>query len=173
MLLLATTAHAAPYVGLAARGGLNRFGSWNMLTAGVEAQGYVTPALRVVVGKEVFTVRRVLPPELQLDSGVYSEWESIWPWSAGALYGFDLGRADPYAGVDLVAARYLKDRDGSEWSLGGRLRGGVDLELVPHLAYNANLAIGLWSGERWDVIEAGLPNTGLVAQISTGLAVSF
>src|SRR5690349_16284980 len=124
-------------VQVTARGGYSKYYAFNFITTGGEiAVGLPLSHLQVVAGAEVFWVKRLPPPEYQIDSGVYSEWQQVFPVNLGAIWGFPISRLEPYVGADLVAAPYYE----GELALGGRLRGGLDVMIVDHFGVNVNAA---------------------------------
>jgi hypothetical protein len=175
MLLLATVAAAAePRLALAARGGASQYGPWfPILTVGGEARVGVAGPIWAIAGQELYEVKRVLPPEVALDTGLYSEWEGMWGWNLGAVWSTEISKFRPYAGADLVAVRYYADLRGSYFAVGGRARGGVDISLIPHLGVDADVAIGAWGGKKWSQIETGAPDGGPVWKFGVGPVVTF
>ena len=155
------------------RGGISPYFSLNFATVGVEGAFRVAGPLHVIAGAEMYVVKRTPPPNVQLETGDYFVWEQIIPVSAGAVYEFGDGPVQPYAGLDLIVASYYKDDSKSYLAMGARLRGGVDWMLSPHLGLNANLAVGTWSGSKWENVEVGIRSFGILPQISAGALVAF
>lgn len=156
------------------RGGYCRYYSFGFVTGGGEVAVNTVGPLQVVAGVELFAVKRIPPPEYQLQSSVYSEWNNVVPMNLGALLAFPVGRLQPYVGADAVVAPYYKDGPTQHFALGGRLRGGLDVMVVDrYFGVNANLALGVWHGDRWTELQDGLHNTGPLPQISLGAFVGF
>ena len=151
------------------RGGYSRYYSFGFLTAGGELSLEVVDELQVVVGAEVYSVRRKLPPEVALRTGIYAEWAQVLPINIGAVYDIPLGRVQPYVGADIIFAKIYE----TSFAAGGRLRGGLDVMIVPNFGVNANLALGAWSGKRWPELEPGIGATGVLPQVSLGTLVAF
>lgn len=155
------------------RGGISPYYSLNFATVGVEGAFRVAGPLHVIAGAEMYVVKRTPPPNVQLETGQYYTWEQIIPLNAGALYEFGKGPVQPYVGADLLVATYYNDDTRSYLAMGARLRGGVDWMLLPHLGLNANLALGTWSGSKWESVEVGIRPFGLLPQLSAGALVAF
>lgn len=161
-------------VQVTARGGYSRYYTFNFLTVGGEAALQLPlSGLQVVAGLEVFSVKRKPPPDVQIAEGIYSEWNQVVPINVGALYGIRVSRLEPYFGADLVVAPYYNDGDKQYFALGARARGGLDVMIVPHFGVNANVAVGAWSGSKWEDLEGTLGNVGPLPQVSLGLFVGI
>lgn len=158
---------------ITARGGYSRYYSFDFVTGGGEAAIALAQGFHVIAGAEVYAVERVLPPELQLRTGIFSQWNYIFPGNIGAMYKFPLGLAEPYVGADTIFVQYYKDKVGADWAIGGRLRGGVDFMVHENFGFNLNLAVGGWSGQNWSIIEQGVGRAGFLPQFSGGTLVSF
>lgn len=155
------------------RGGISPYYSLTFTTVGVEGAFRVASGFHVVAGVEVYVVKRTPPPFIQLRDGEYFVWEELIPISAGGVYEFLDGPVQPYAGADLIVVSYYSDSDRSYLAMGARLRGGVDFMLIPNFGLNANVALGTWSGSKWQNVEVGIKPFGLLPQISAGALVAF
>jgi hypothetical protein len=155
------------------RGGYSKYYDFDFFTGGGEAGVAVAQGLHLVAGVELYAVERVLPTDLQLETGIYSQWNFIFPANLGAIYKFPLGMAQPYVGADTIFVQYYKDEIGSDWAVGARVRAGVDLMLIPNFGFNLNLAAGGWSGQNWGLIEYGVKKAGFLPQVSAGTVLAF
>ncbi|HHO52672.1 MAG TPA: hypothetical protein ENK18_17820 [Deltaproteobacteria bacterium] len=161
------------FVQVTGRGGFCKYYAFDFITAGAEAAVRATGNLHLLAGMEAYAVNRVLPPELALERGVLTEWNTIFPFNVGAVYKVPVGIAEPYVGADAIFVQYYRDAVGSDWAGGARLRAGVDLMFVPNFGLNINLAAGGWSGQNWDLIEQGVQSSGFLPQISGGTVIAF
>ncbi|MCB9697829.1 MAG: hypothetical protein H6738_13690 [Alphaproteobacteria bacterium] len=155
------------------RGGFSKYYAFNFVTGGAEIGVAAYRGLHLVAGAEVYAVKRVLPPDLQLETGIYSEWNTIFPLNLGMLYKFPIGIAQPYVGADAIFVQYYKDEIGSDWAGGGRLRGGVDLMFIDNFGLNINVAAGGWFGQNWSLIQQNVGTSGFLPQASGGMVVAF
>jgi hypothetical protein len=73
----------------------------------------------------------------------------------------------------VVAPYYTGDGGKRYFAVGGRARAGLDVMIVPHFGANVNVAIGAWSGSKWEDLEDTLGNVGPLPQVSGGLFVGF
>ncbi|MEQ1570051.1 MAG: hypothetical protein ABMA64_30740, partial [Myxococcota bacterium] len=160
-------------VQITGRGGVTKYYKFNFITGGGELGVAVAKGLHLVAGAEVYGVERVLPPELQLDTGIYSQWNFIFPLNVGAIYKIPVGPAQPYVGADTIFVQYYKDALGADWAAGARLRAGVDLMVVRNFGFNLNVAAGAWSGANWGLIEQGVGKSGFLPQVSAGTVFAF
>jgi hypothetical protein len=158
---------------LTARGGFTKYYKFNFLSGGGEAAVAVYDGLHLMAGMEVYGVKRVLPPDLQVKTGIYSQWNYIFPMNVGLMYKFPLGMAQPYVGADMIFVQYYKDAFGADWAGGGRVRTGADFMVIPNFGFNVNLAVGAWTGQNWGLIEQGVGKTGLLPEISAGTVFAF
>jgi hypothetical protein len=152
-----------------ARGGYSRYGSLGFVTGGAEVGVKLVKGLHAIAGVETYGVKRTLPPDQALEEGVYSRWNWMYPLNIGVIYKLPIGPVEPYAGADAILANYSE----GAWTVGGRLRVGADYMFIPHVGANLNVALGAWSGDEWDVVDVGVPNTGFLPQVSGGLVVAF
>ncbi len=162
-----------PRFRIAARGGYSRYYSFDFITGGIEASARVSPHLDLVAGLEMYAVNRVLPPDLQIQEGVYSEWNVIFPANVGALFRIDVGNLQPYLGADLILVQYYRDDIGGDWAGGARARVGLDYMVIDNFGLNLNVAAGAWTGQNWGLIEEGVGQTGFLPQISAGTVFAF
>jgi hypothetical protein len=157
------------------RGGYSKYFVFDFATVGAELAVPVYDGLHLLAGVEGYAVNRVLPPELQRATGIYSEWNTIFPANIGAMYKFTPkgSIAQPYVGGDVIFAQYYKDEIGSDWAGGARLRGGLDIMIVKNFGLNLNVGVGGWTGKNWSLIENGLQQSGLLPQASGGTVIAF
>ncbi|MCA9494783.1 MAG: hypothetical protein KC621_32870 [Myxococcales bacterium] len=160
-------------VQITGRGGFSKYYAFNFVTGGAELGIAAYRGLHLVAGAEVYAVKRVLPPDLQLETGIYSEWNTIFPLNAGMLYKFSFGMAQPYVGGDAIFVQYYKDDIGSDWAGGARLRGGLDLMFIDNFGLNINVAAGGWFGQNWSLIQQNVGTAGFLPQASGGMVVAF
>jgi len=160
-------------VEITARGGYSRYYAFGLYTTGLEVSARVVANLHPVLGAELFVVRRVYPPAVALEKGVYNDWELLYPVNVGAIYKFSDGQFQPYAGAELVFVDYYHDATKHYIATGGRVRGGLDFEIIDHLALNANVNLGAWSGSQWSTVDQDLKNTGIIGELSAGVVVGF
>jgi hypothetical protein len=158
---------------LTVRGGYSKYYRFNFATFGGEVAFGVTEGLFLVAGMEMYAVQRVLPPELQLETGIYSQWNYIFPGNLGAVYKLPLGIVQPYVGADTIFVQYYKDEIGADWAIGARFRTGADFMVHRNFGFNVNLAAGAWSGQNWSLIEQGVGRAGFLPQVSAGTLVAF
>jgi hypothetical protein len=158
---------------LTVRGGYSKYYRFNFATFGGEVAFGVTSGLFLVAGMEMYAVQRVLPPELQIETGIYSQWNYIFPGNLGAVYKLPLGIVQPYVGADTIFVQYYRDEIGADWAVGARFRTGADFMVHPNFGFNVNLAAGAWSGQNWSLIEQGVGRTGFLPQISAGSLIAF
>lgn len=174
-LLAASAATAAPAVSddrrveVAVGGGASSYAPFTFWTMGGEARVRVVSGLRVVAGAEAWTTNRIPPPDVQLDSGVYSVWNWVQPVHAGAIFQAALGPIEPYAGADAIVVNHTP----GAWSVGGRARLGADWFFVDPVGVGLDAAIGGWSGQGWEDLAAGAHDVGLLAQGSLQVVVGF
>jgi hypothetical protein len=168
-----SSAVAANRFQVAARGGYSRYYSFDFATAGAELSVKVYEGLRVIGGVEMYAVNRQLSEQEQIETGLASEWNFIYPLNTGLLYELKLGMWEPYAGADMIFVQYYRDEIGADWAGGARFRAGTDIMIVERFGFNVNLAAGFWTGANWIYIEEGLQETGFLPQISGGAVVAF
>ena len=159
---------------ITARAGYSKYFVFDFATVGGEIAVPVYEGFHLMAGVEGYAVNRVLPPELQLATGIYSEWNTIFPMNVGGMYKFTPGGVfQPYVGGDVIFVQYYKDEIGADWAGGARLRAGTDLMIVKNFGININLAVGGWTGKNWSLIEQGLQPSGLLPQVSGGTVIAF
>lgn len=162
----------APTVTVAGRLGYSRFQTYNFVTYGVEIGVHPIDNLKLMVGAEAYSVRRDVPQDLQARGAPPVVWNSILPINVGAAYQFIGEMARPYVGGDLlIIPGYVAEASGPATGL--RFRGGSDFMLSENFGLNVNLAVGLWSGEDFEKLEADFNSSAMVPQLSTGLVVAF
>jgi len=159
---------------ITARGGYAKYFAFDFATVGAEVAVPVATNFHLLAGVEGYAVNRVLPPELQVQTGIISEWNTIFPINLGGMYKFTPpGIAQPYVGADVIFVQYYKDEIGADWAGGARLRGGCDFMLVDNFGLNLNVGVGAWTGKNWSLIEEGVGQTGVLPQVSAGTVVAF
>ena len=159
---------------ITARGGYAKYFAFDFATVGAEVAVPVAGAFHLMAGIEGYAVNRVLPLELQQQTGIISEWNTIFPVNLGGMYKFTPpGIAQPYVGGDIIFVQYYKDEIGADWAGGARLRGGCDFMIIDNFGLNLNVAIGAWTGQNWSLIEEGVGQTGVLPQVSAGTVVAF
>ncbi len=158
---------------LTARGGFSKYYAFDFVTAGAEAAVRISGNIHLLAGFEAYAVNRVLPPEVAIERGVLTEWNTIFPLNTGIVYKAPIGIVSPYIGGDVIFVQYYRDAIGGDWAGGARLRAGLDLMFAPNVGLNLNLAAGGWSGQNWELIEQGVRSNGFLPQISGGAVVAF
>ncbi len=160
---------------ITARGGYAKYFVFDFATVGGELAVPVYEGFHLLAGVEGYAVNRVLPPELQLATGIYSEWNTIFPANVGGMYKFTPGSGlfQPYVGGDIIFVQYYKDEIGADWAGGARLRTGADIMVAKNFGLNVNVAVGGWTGKNWSLIEQGLQQSGLLPQVSGGTVIAF
>jgi hypothetical protein len=88
----------------------------------------------------------------------------------GGLYRFGQGRIQPFVGADLILTQYTRD---FKVAIGGRARLGADLMLTKNLGVNASFSTGAWYGAKFNLIDEGLKDFGLVPQATLGTSILF
>jgi len=160
-------------VQITVRGGYSNYYKFDFLTGGAEGAVRLTGGLHVMLGLEVYAVKRIRPPSLQLEDGKLTEWNTIFPINAGAMYELAFGPVEPYLGADAILVQYFQDEQGSDWAGGARARLGMDIMIVENLGINLNFASGAWLGKNWGIIEPGVPPFGFLPQVSGGIVVAL
>jgi hypothetical protein len=168
-------AWAAPVVSdsrrveLAVGGGAASYAPFQFWTVGGEVRVRPFSGLRVVAGADAWATNRIPPPDVQLDSGVYSVWNWVQPLHAGAIFQLDVGPLEPYAGADVIVVNHTA----GEWTAGGRARLGADWFFVKPVGVGLDVAVGGWSGKGWEDLAPGARDAGLVAQGSLQVVAGF
>jgi hypothetical protein len=155
------------------RGGYAKYYAFDFITVGAEVGVPVIAGLNAIAGVEAYNVQRLLPPDLQAETGQFSEWNTIFPLNVGVMYKFLHGIVQPYAGADMIFVQYYSDDIGSDWAAGGRVRAGMDAMIVKNFGVNVNVGFGAWSGKNWGLIEQGVGPSGPLPQISAGTVLAF
>lgn len=163
---------------IALRGGYSPYYGLGFLTYGAEgALNIADSGVHLVAGLQGWSVQRQVPERFQTAGGPTTGWNTIYPFNAGAVYKADLmdGQVRPYGGADLILAQYYAPEDGSggKISFGLRARAGADFMVHRNFGFNADLAVGFWTGNDWEIIERGVKNAGLLPQVSAGVVVAF
>ena len=164
--------------GVAARGGYARYGSLDFVTYGAELDIPVSARVVLLLGVEGASTNRnytdeeravianaagILPEQVQ-------DWNAILPINVGIVYKVPTTRIQPYIGVDGLAVAYTAAPD---FAFGGRLRGGCDFMVSDNFGFNIDAGLGVLSGDQFDLIQAGLADTGFYPEISGGTVLSF
>jgi hypothetical protein len=156
------------------RGGYAKYFVFDFATVGGEVAVPVAGNFHLLAGLEGYAVNRVLPLELQIATGIESEWNTIFPVNLGGMYKFTPpGIAQPYVGADVIFVQYYKDEIGADWAGGARVRGGCDFMIIDNFGLNVNLAVGGWTGKNWSLIQDGVGQSGLLPQVSAGTVIAF
>jgi len=158
---------------LTARGGVAKYYSFDFVTAGGELAVPVASGLHVIAGFETYAVQRTLPPEIQVLTGQFTEWNTIFPLNMGVIYKIPLGLVQVYGGADGITVQYYRDEIGADWAGGARARLGADVMLSDNLGVNVNSAIGFWNGANWPYIEPGVGASGPLPQVNGGVVAMF
>ena len=159
---------------LAARGGYSPYFNLGFVTYGAEGAIAVgETGLSVLIGVEAYSVQRDIPEEFQDSSGQTTEWNTIFPINAGITYRLLNGNIQPYVGGDAIFAQYYVNQNGGSWTIGARGRAGVNLMVSRNFGFNANLAVGFWSGKNWALIQRDVKSSGFLPQISAGTVFAF
>jgi len=160
-------------VQITGRGGVTKYYKFNFISGGGEIGVAAFKGLHLIAGMEVYGVKRILPPEVQIQTGIYSQWNYIFPMNAGLIYKFPIGKAQPYVGADAIFVQYYKDELGADWAGGGRFRTGIDLMVIPNFGFNLNASVGAWTGANWGIIEQGVGTAGILPEVSAGTVFAF
>lgn len=167
------TADFGYQVGLTARGGTSYYQPRSFVTGGGEAAFTLSRQIVLVAGAEVYMNKVVLPPEEQLETGVYSVWRTMVPTNLGFLYKPSWGRVQPYGGLDVITAVTTLEPDSRLRAWGGRVRAGVDVLAVENFGMNLNLAFGAWASPKGDPAEPWTTRSGLLPQASAGVFLAL
>jgi len=167
----------APYVkqsnslGITAKAGMSKFQSLNFLTYGAEIAIPAGERASFTVGLELQSTKRTPTREQQVKLNLPAElWNTIMPINFGGIYRFGQSRFQPFVGADLVLTPYTKD---FKIAVGARARAGADIMLTKKMGINAGLSTGAWYGSRFDNIDEGLSDFGIVPQVTLGTSVLF
>lgn len=162
-----------PRVRISARGGYTNYSRLHFVTGEGEVAVRVASKIHAVAGVAVYGVQLTPPPQRQLETGKLREWAAFAPIHVGARYQTEVvDNVAPFVGIDVLTGRYYQGEDGGAWAFGGRLRGGLDWMFTDIVGLHANLGLGVWTGDRWSDLETGLPDTGLLPQLSVGITVA-
>jgi hypothetical protein len=158
-------------LGVTGRVGYGRFQYLNFMTYGIEAAWQTGGNIAVTTGLEAFSTRRLLPPDQVPEGQPAVQWNTILPFSVGALYRPDGDTLRPYVGASAQLIPGYVAEAGAV-AFGFQARGGVDYFVADNLGVNVNAGAGFWAGEQWYRIE-GLMNTGFTAQFNVGSVFLF
>ncbi|MCB9684013.1 MAG: hypothetical protein H6738_01330 [Alphaproteobacteria bacterium] len=166
---MAQTAAEGHRLEVVAHGGGATYAPFAFVTFGAEVGVRTVSGVFVVAGVDVWGTNRILPPELQLDTGIYNQWNWMQPLHLGAVFKLEVGPIEAYAGADALACNYYRDADGAAWAFGGRARLGADWYFLDNLAVEVDLAPGVWSGGAWPDIDDRARSLGPVLTGSAGI----
>ena len=157
------------------RGGLTNYGVFNFGAVTGELGVRIVSGLSFTFGTSVHFVSRELPPAQQQQQGRRVATDVIFPFNAGLIYRFTNTRVRPYAGADVIFAQYFRDpADGSmSFAVGPRGRLGADFMLTDTFGFNADVALGFWSGRDWPRIDPRLRQTGFLPTVGAGIVLAF
>ncbi|MEQ1567537.1 MAG: caspase family protein [Myxococcota bacterium] len=154
------------------RGGGAAYGPFRFASVGGELAIRLRPTWTATLAGEWWSTQRVLPPKVQLETGIYSVRDDIYPVAAGAVWTPRRGRLQPYVGGQLVAVQYHRDARASDWAAGALARVGTDWMITPNFGLNGDLALGAWAGRDWDTIDMAAPEIGLVPRGTLGVVLA-
>lgn len=157
-----------PRVSLVGRAGWSAFYTLDFLALGGELRVRASPSVQLVAGADVFVVRRLLEGE---DGEEARRLGAMVPVSLGALFRRDLGAVAPYVGAEAIAAKYNETTPVP--ALGARARAGLDLQVSPSVGLTLDLSAGLWGAERWNRIEDGVRQVGVLPGARAGVVVGL
>ncbi len=158
--------------GIAGRMGFTKFQALNFFTYGFEGSYQIQDTLAVVAGLEAHSTRRLLDPTKVPEGEPAIEWNTILPFNLGLLYRPTMGSWRPYGGAGMqFIPGYVKSAGGM--AIGLRARGGLDYIITDYLGLNVNLALGMWTGKKFDQVQDGLKKAGFVPQFSGGTVFLF
>lgn len=164
--------------GVAVRGGYARYGTLDFVTYGAEFDIPVASRWLVLLGVEgastnrnytdeeravIATAAGILPEQVQ-------DWNAILPINVGVVYKVPTSSIQPYVGADALVVAYTAKPD---FAFGGRLRGGCDFMLSDTFGFNLDVGLGILSGDQFDLIQAGLAETGFYPEVSGGTMLAF
>jgi hypothetical protein len=156
---------------LIAKVGYSQFQSLSFLTYGGEMAIPLGDRTALTLGVEFQSTKRLPTKEQQVKLGLPLElWNTIMPLNVGGLYRFGQGRIQPFVGADLILTQYTRD---FKVAIGGRARLGADLMLTKNLGVNASFSTGAWYGAKFNLIDEGLKDFGLVPQATLGTSILF
>ncbi len=164
--------------GVAARGGYARYGSLDFVTYGAELDIPVASRVLLLLGVEGASTNRNYTDEeravIASSAGILPEqvqdWNAILPINVGVVYKVPTTAIQPYIGLDGLAVAYTATPD---FAFGARLRGGCDFMVSENFGFNLDVGLGVLSGEQFDLIQAGLADTGFYPEVSGGTVLSF
>ena len=159
------------------RGGFSPYQKLSFITYGAEVGiGLGKTGLQALVGFEVYSAYREIPPKYTQDGQGGKEWNSIVPMNVGLAYQLHASKVvKPYFGADFIFAQYYRDPDTkeSDWSLGGRVRVGANFMVSRIFGINANLGMGYWADDQWVIIQRDMKSGGVLFQASAGVAFAI
>lgn len=161
-----------------ARGGYSRFGNLDFVTYGMEMDIPVASRVVLLLGIEgASTNRNYTDEERQIiadSAGILPEqvqdWNAILPINFGFAYKVPVTKVQPYIGLDGVAVAYTANTD---FAFGGRVRGGCDFLVSDNFGFNLDLALGVLSGDQFDLIQKDLDDTGFYPEVRAGTVLAF
>jgi hypothetical protein len=146
--------------------------AWSYHGLGAELALRVARGVEVLGGVQLLTTHQRLPPELQLETGLYATWLTIHPVNLGFRIKPRHDEWQPYLGADAILTRYQVDPSTQGLALGGRLRAGADTMLSEHFGVNLDLALGGWSNVPTGWTDRRMRNGGLLPQLSLGVLIA-
>jgi hypothetical protein len=156
---------------LTAKAGYSQFQSLSFLTYGAEMAIPMGDRAALTVGLEFQSTKRIPTKEQQVKLGLPPElWNTIMPLNVGGLYRFGQGRFQPFVGADLILTPYTRD---FKVALGARARLGADMMVSKNLGINAGFSTGAWYGSKFNLIDEGLKDFGIVPQATLGTSILF
>jgi hypothetical protein len=156
---------------ITARAGVSKFQTLNFLTYGAEVAIPMGDQASFTIGIEFQSTKRIPTKEQQLKLGLPPElWNTIMPLNVGGIYRFGQNRVQPFVGGDLIVLPYTRD---FKLAVGARARAGADIMITKNMGVNIGLSAGAWYGSRFDNIDEGLKDFGIVPQATLGTSISF
>jgi hypothetical protein len=164
--------------GVVARGGYARYGSLDFVTYGAELDIPVASRVVLLLGVEGASTNRnytdeeraVIAAGARIQPEQVQDWNAILPINFGVVYKVPTSAIQPYVGIDGLAVAYTSKPD---FAFGARLRGGCDFMVSENFGFNLDVGLGVLSGEQFELIQAGLANTGFYPEVSGGTVLSF
>ncbi len=161
-----------------ARGGYSRFGNLDFVTYGVEMNIPVASRVVILMGIEGASTNRNYTEEERTQIATWADippeqvqdWNATLPINLGFAYKVPLTNVQPYVGLDGLAMAYTANTD---FAFGGRVRGGCDFLVSDNFGFNLDLALGVLSGEQFDLIQKDLEDTGFYPEIRAGTVLTF
>ncbi len=78
----------------------------------------------------------------------------------------------PHVGADMIfIPGYV--REASSMAFGFRVRGGANFMVSDTFGFNANLTVGFWTGDDFNLVQSDLETSGMAPQLSGGTIFLF